>query len=80
MRWPNNDLFRNFLRQNSFCDCRSPCEDAMYYFLRFSRFTRHRYSCFQSTHIFHLLAIDNLLLGKENISEEENEYIMIEVQ
>ena len=36
----NADLFRNHLRQNSFCDCGHPYEDAEHYFFKCARYTQ----------------------------------------
>ena len=68
----NSDLFNNHVGDSPLCTHCNVIEDAEHFFFRCTLFIDQRLNLFRNTRPFHPLSTTKLLLGFDNLSEEEN--------
>ena len=76
----NFDLHRNHLSEVTFCQCGSPVEDAEHYFFKCPKYVNERITLFRATRQFHPLSTSALLIGKQSLSQRENDILFQHVQ
>ena len=76
----NHDLFINYLKPNSICDCGNDVEDAEHYFFKCQRYVEQRLVLLRSTRPFHPLNLNMLLFGSDRLLETENPELFLDVQ
>lgn len=76
----NQDLYDNYLRDDSVCSCLRSNESAAHYFFECKHYEEQRIKLFTDTREFHPLNIRTLLKGKDSLSDSDNCKIFIMVQ
>ena len=68
----NFDLFRNHLKNHSYCECGYEIEDAEHYLLQCPIFVDSRLTLFHDTRSLHPLNLNILLFGSPDLCDDDN--------
>lgn len=76
----NSDLFKRHLRENKYCSCGHPDENALHFFYNCPLFDHARRNTINTIHNLQLLRPYNLTHGDQRLSFEQNKHIFEKVQ
>ena len=76
----NGDLFLNHLRTNAVCEWDSEIDDSEHYFFKCNEFMEQRIHFLEATRKFHLLNLQPLLNGSDDLSTADNEELFSHIQ